>query len=53
MSRHFGAVCQNGYVVRDIEAAMAHWIDALCWALVLYQASQDGLLPAPRTRNGA
>lgn len=29
MSRHFGAVCQNGYVVRDIEAAMEHWIDAL------------------------
>lgn len=26
MSRIFGSVCQNGYVVRDIEAAMAHWI---------------------------
>jgi hypothetical protein len=26
MSRIFGAVCQNGYVVRDIHAAMDHWI---------------------------
>ena len=25
MSRIFGKVCQNGYVVRDIEAALAHW----------------------------
>jgi len=25
MSRIFGAIRQNGYVVRDIEAAMAHW----------------------------
>ncbi|MCH8188689.1 MAG: VOC family protein [Proteobacteria bacterium] len=25
MSRHFGNVAQNGYVVRDIEAAMRHW----------------------------
>ena len=25
MSRRFGPVRQNGYVVRDIEAAMAHW----------------------------
>lgn len=29
MSRIFGPVCQNGYVVRDIEAAMDHWINAL------------------------
>ena len=29
MSRLFGPVRQNGYVVRDIEAAMAHWIDVL------------------------
>lgn len=29
MSRIFGNVCQNGYVVRDIEAAMKHWIDVL------------------------
>lgn len=29
MSRVFGAVCQNGYVVRDIEAAMDHWINVL------------------------
>jgi catechol 2,3-dioxygenase-like lactoylglutathione lyase family enzyme len=26
MSRHFGAITQNGYVVRDIEAAMRHWV---------------------------
>jgi len=25
MSRIFGAVCQNGYVVRDIRGAMEHW----------------------------
>ena len=29
MSRIFGAVCQNGYVVRDIRAAMDHWINAV------------------------
>ena len=29
MSRHFGAITQNGYVVRDIEAAMRHWIEVL------------------------
>jgi len=29
MSRIFGKVCQNGYVVRDIEAAMKHWIEVL------------------------
>ncbi len=29
MSRIFGPVCQNGYVVRDIEAAMDHWINVL------------------------
>ena len=29
MSRFFGAVCQNGYVVRDIRAAMNHWIIAM------------------------
>lgn len=29
MSRIFGPVRQNGYVVRDIEAAMRHWVDAL------------------------
>lgn len=29
MSRIFGKVCQNGYVVRDIEAAMRHWIEVL------------------------
>ncbi len=29
MSRLFGAVCQNGYVVRDIRAAMDHWINVL------------------------
>ena len=29
MSRVFGAVTQNGYVVRDIEAAMRHWIEVL------------------------
>jgi hypothetical protein len=29
MSRLFGAIIQNGYVVRDIEAAMRHWIEVL------------------------
>ena len=29
MSRLFGDVIQNGYVVRDIDAAMRHWIDVL------------------------
>ena len=29
MSRLFGPICQNGYVVRDIEAAMCHWSDVL------------------------
>lgn len=29
MSRIFGKVCQNGYVVRDIEAAMQHWIEVM------------------------
>lgn len=29
MSRIFGAVCQNGYVVRDIRAAMDHWINVV------------------------
>lgn len=29
MSRFFGEIRQNGYVVRDIEAAMKHWIEVL------------------------
>jgi hypothetical protein len=29
MSRIFGEVRQNGYVVRDIEAAMRHWTEVL------------------------
>jgi len=29
MSRIFGRITQNGYVVRDIEAAMRHWIEVL------------------------
>lgn len=29
MSRIFGNVRQNGYVVRDIRAAMKHWIDVV------------------------
>ncbi|MDP6344985.1 MAG: VOC family protein, partial [Alphaproteobacteria bacterium] len=29
MSRHFGGVTQNGYVVRDIDAAMRHWIEVM------------------------
>jgi len=29
MSRLFGEIRQNGYVVCDIEAAMAHWIEVL------------------------
>ena len=29
MSRIFGAVTQNGYVVRDIHAAMDHWVKVM------------------------
>ncbi len=29
MSRIFGAIRQNGYVVRDIEAALDHWIKVI------------------------
>ncbi len=29
MSRRFGEIRQNGYVVRDIEAAMSHWTTVL------------------------
>ncbi|PCJ70623.1 MAG: glyoxalase [Rhodobiaceae bacterium] len=29
MSRIFGSVCQNGYVVHDVEAAMKHWIEVM------------------------
>ena len=29
LSRIFGAVCQNGYVVRDIRAAMDHWVNVM------------------------
>ena len=29
MSRIFGAIAQNGYVVRDIEAALKHWTEVL------------------------
>src|SRR5262245_55969464 len=29
MSRFFGSIRQNGYVVRDIEAALKHWTTVL------------------------
>jgi len=29
VSRRFGAIRQNGFVVRDVEAAMQHWIEVL------------------------
>lgn len=29
MSRIFGSITQNGYVVHDIEAAMQHWVSVL------------------------
>ncbi len=29
MSRIFGDIRQNGYVVRDIEAALRHWVEVL------------------------
>jgi hypothetical protein len=29
MSRIFGAIRQNGYVVRDVRAAMDHWVDVI------------------------
>lgn len=36
MSRIFGEIRQNGYVVKDIEAAMAHWTEALGVGPFLY-----------------
>ena len=44
MSRIFGAITQNGYVVRDIQAAMRHWIDVLGvgpWFYVEHAPIQD------------
>lgn len=29
MSRLFGAIRQNGYVVRDVRAAMEHWVEVM------------------------
>jgi hypothetical protein len=29
MSRIFGAITQNGYVVRDLQAAMKHWVEVM------------------------
>jgi len=29
MSRYFGEIRLNGYVVRDIAAAMKHWVEVL------------------------
>jgi len=29
MSRIFGAIRQNGYVIRDIDAALKHWTTVL------------------------
>lgn len=29
MSRIFGPIMQNGYVVRDLDAAMRHWVEGL------------------------
>lgn len=29
MSRYFGEIRQNGYVVRDIQAALKHWIEVI------------------------
>jgi hypothetical protein len=29
MSRFFGELRQNGYVVRDIQSAMKHWTEVL------------------------
>jgi hypothetical protein len=41
MSRFFGKVCQNGYVVRDIEAAMDHWTKTLGVGPFYYIESVD------------
>jgi len=41
MSRVFGKVCQNGYVVRDIEAAMEHWTKTLGVGPFFYIESVD------------
>mgnify|MGYP003694162443 CR=1 FL=1 len=46
-------VCQNGYVVRDIRAAMDHWVNVMgVGPLVLYRSGQDRLLP-PRLLGSA
>ena len=50
MSRMFGAITQNGYVVRDIEAAMRHWIDVLGvgpWFYVERAPIEDFQVPGP------
>ncbi len=44
MSQRFGEIRQMGYVVRDIEAAMGHWIETLGvgpWYYVEHIAFQD------------
>jgi hypothetical protein len=48
MSRIFGAVCQNGYIVRDIRAAMDHWVNVMGVGPWYYiDTGQDRLLPPP------
>lgn len=52
MSRRFGPVLQNGYVVRDIEAAMRHWSQVLGvgpWFYVPRLPMQDALYRGIRT----
>lgn len=49
MSALFGKVCQNGYVVRDIAAAMKFWTEVLrvglANQLICYRCRRSILLP--------
>jgi hypothetical protein len=52
MSRFLGDIRQNGFVVRDIEAAMKHWTEALGIGPFLYREERcrtwDGSDPIRR-----
>ena len=45
MSMLFGQVCQNGYVVRDIDAALKYWTEVLARrSVLLHSKSEDRLV---------
>ncbi len=52
MSRLFGPIRQNGYVVRDIEAAMTHWSTVLGvgpWFYTAHAPIQDFMYRGTRS----